>query len=81
LTDQVKEDEIDRACNTHGREEECIPVLVGKPGGKRPLGRLKLRCKDNIKMDLKEIERWVWTGFIWPRMVSCSGLFVNLRVS
>ena len=30
-------------------------VLVGKPEGKRPLGRLRRRWKDNIKMDLKEV--------------------------
>jgi hypothetical protein len=30
-------------------------VLVGKPDGKRPLGRLRRKCKDNIKMDLLEV--------------------------
>jgi len=30
--------------------------LVGKPEGKRPLGRLKCRWEDNIKMDLQEVE-------------------------
>ena len=30
-------------------------VLVGKPEGKRPLGRPKLRWEDNIKMDLQEV--------------------------
>jgi hypothetical protein len=30
-------------------------VLVGKPEGKRPLGRLRLRWKDNIKRDLQEV--------------------------
>ena len=29
-------------------------VLVGKPEGKRPLGRLRHKWEDNIKMDLKE---------------------------
>jgi hypothetical protein len=29
-------------------------VLAGKPEGKRPLGRPRHRCEDNIKMDLKE---------------------------
>ena len=29
-------------------------VLVGKPEGKRPLGRPRHRRKDNIKMDLRE---------------------------
>jgi hypothetical protein len=30
-------------------------ILVGKPEGKRPLGRPKRRRVDNIKMDLREI--------------------------
>jgi hypothetical protein len=29
-------------------------VLMGKPEGKRPLGRLRCRLKDNIKMNLRE---------------------------
>ena len=31
-------------------------VLVGKAGGKRPLGRPRRRWEDNIKMDLQEVE-------------------------
>jgi hypothetical protein len=31
-------------------------VLVGKPEGKRPLGRPRCRWEDNIKMDLQEVE-------------------------
>jgi hypothetical protein len=30
-------------------------VLVGKPEGKAPLGRLRTRWEDNIKMDLQEV--------------------------
>jgi len=30
-------------------------ILVGKPEGKRPLGRPKRRWEDNIKMDLQEV--------------------------
>ena len=30
-------------------------VLVGKPEGKRPMGRPRRRCEDNIKMDLQEV--------------------------
>jgi len=30
-------------------------VLVGKPEGRRPLGRPKRRWEDNIKMDLQEV--------------------------
>ena len=32
-------------------------VMVGKPEGKRPLGRPRRRCEDNIKMDLEEVGR------------------------
>jgi hypothetical protein len=30
-------------------------ILVGKSGGKRPLGRPRRRWEDNIKMDLQEV--------------------------
>ena len=38
-------------------EEETVVyrVLVGKPEGKRPLGRSKRRWEDNINMDLQEV--------------------------
>jgi hypothetical protein len=37
-------------------------VLVGKSEGKRPLGRLRCRWEDNIKMDFQEVGCGVWTG-------------------
>jgi hypothetical protein len=30
-------------------------ILIGKPEGKKPLGRQRRRCVDNIKIDLREI--------------------------
>jgi len=41
-------------------------VLVGKPEGKRPLGRPRRRWEDNIKKDLQEWEGVVRTG--WSRL-------------
>ena len=38
-----------------GEERVVYRVLVGKPGGKRPLGRPSHRWGDNIKMDLQEV--------------------------
>jgi hypothetical protein len=38
-----------------GKQERCTTVSVGKPGGKRPLGRPNCGWEDNIKMDHKEI--------------------------
>jgi hypothetical protein len=55
--DQVKEDEVGKPCSTNKVEEKCITILVGKPEGKRPLGRPRFSWVDNIKTDLREI-RW-----------------------
>jgi hypothetical protein len=38
-----------------GEKRNVYRLLVGKPEGKRPLGRLRSRWIDNIKMDLLEI--------------------------
>jgi hypothetical protein len=46
---------MDRACSPNGTKRTAYRILVGKPEGKRPLGRLRRRWVDNIKMDLREI--------------------------
>jgi hypothetical protein len=38
---------------------------VGKPEEKRPLGRPRCRCMDNIRMDLSEVG---WGDVVWPRI-------------
>ena len=38
-----------------GEERGVYRVVVGKPEGKRPLGRPRRRWEDNIKMDLQEV--------------------------
>ena len=38
-----------------GEDRVVHRILVGKPEGKRPLGRPRRRCEDNIKMDLQEV--------------------------
>ena len=38
-----------------GERRSVYRVLVGKPEGKRPLGRPRIRWEDNIKMDLQEV--------------------------
>jgi hypothetical protein len=49
-----------------GEKRNAYRILLGKPQGKRPLGRQRRRSVDNIKIDLREIERdgIVWTGSI-----------------
>jgi len=43
------------ARSTYGERRCVYRVLVGKPEGKRPLGRPRRRWEDNIKMDLQEV--------------------------
>ena len=54
-----------------GEDRGVHRVLVGKPGGKRPLKRPRRRWEDNIKMDLlRKLEGVVWTGWSWLRIGS-----------
>jgi hypothetical protein len=46
-----------RACSTNGEDINAYRILVGKPEGKRPLGRPRRRWEDNIKMCLREITK------------------------
>jgi hypothetical protein len=57
-----------------GEERKMYKVLVGKPEGKRPLGRPRRRWEDGIRMDLREIGLGVWTGFDWLRTGTGGGL-------
>jgi len=65
-------------------ERGVYRVLVGKPEGKRPLGRPRRRWVDNIRMDLQKVG-WGhvdWTGLAqdrdkWRMLVSA---VMNLRV-
>jgi hypothetical protein len=45
-----------------GEKRNAYGILVGKPEGKRPLGRPRRRWVDNIKMDLRAIG---WGGMDW----------------
>jgi len=67
-----------------GEERGVYRVLMGKPEGKRPLGRPRRRWVDNIRMDLEEVEYGYmdWIGLAqdrdrWRTLVSA---VMNLRV-
>jgi hypothetical protein len=72
--DLVKKSEMGRACRTYKGEERCMQGLGGKPEGRRPIGRLRNRWGDSIKMDLQEVEWGVWNGLMWLRIGVCSRL-------
>ena len=67
-----------------GEERGVYRVLVGKPEGRRPLGRPRRRWVDNIRMDLQEVGCGYmdWIGLAqdrdrWRTLVSA---IMNLRV-
>jgi hypothetical protein len=67
-----------------GEERGVYKVLVGKPEGKRPLGRPRRRWEDNIRMDLQEVGcgSMDWIGLAqdrdrWRALVNA---VMNLRV-
>jgi hypothetical protein len=72
------------ACSAYGVRRGIYRVFVGKPEGKRPLGRPRRRWEDDIKMDLQEVEcgRTDWIELIqdrdsWRALVN---EVMNLRV-
>jgi hypothetical protein len=50
------------ACSANGAKRNAYRILVGKPEGKRPLGRPRGRWANNTKMGLREIG---WGGMDW----------------
>jgi hypothetical protein len=67
-----------------GEKRNVYRLLVGKPEGKRPLGRPRRRWKSNIKMDLLKIGLNIldWIGlaqnrYRWRALVNS---VMNLRV-
>jgi hypothetical protein len=57
-----------------GENRNAYRILVGKPEGKRPIGRPRHRRVNSFKMDLRERE---WTGSIWLRIGISAGLLLT----
>jgi hypothetical protein len=53
------------ACSKYGERRGAYRVLVGKPEGKRQLGRPRRRWEDNIMTDLQDFGWEAWTVLIW----------------
>jgi hypothetical protein len=71
-------------CTGHAAHMGEGRVLVGRPVGKRPLGRPTCRWEDNIKIDLREIgidgENWIQLAQDRVQWRVCVNTVMNLRV-
>jgi hypothetical protein len=67
-----------------GERRGVYMILVGKPEGKRPLGRSRHRWDDNINMDLQEVGYggmdWIDVAQDRERWWSLVNVVMNLRV-
>ena len=67
-----------------GERRVVFRVLVGKPEGKRPLGRTRRRWEDNIKMDFQEVGcggiDWIELAQDRDRWQALVNAVMNLRV-
>ena len=73
-----------RECSTYGKRRGVYRALVGKPEGKRPLGRPRLRWEDNIKMYLQAVGcggmDWIEVAEDRDRWRTLVNAVMNLRV-
>jgi hypothetical protein len=71
-------------CSTKGEKRNVYRLLVGKPEGKRPLGRPKRRWVDNTRLDLGEVGLgdvdWIGLAKDRNRWRAVVNSVLNLRV-
>ena len=73
MGDKIEKNEMGWVCGAYGLGEGVYRVLVGKPEGKRPLGRPR---RDGWIILGRISRRWdvgIWTGLGWPRIEEGGG--------
>jgi hypothetical protein len=70
----MKEEDIDKACSTHGKYEKCITNFGRKPEGKNHLEDLDIEGRIKSKWILEKQGGNLWSESIWLRTETRSGL-------
>jgi hypothetical protein len=68
---------MSRACSTNGAKRNAYRILVGKPEGKRPLGKPRRRWVNYIKMNLRDMMGWYGLGQSGLVLRASGGALVN----
>jgi hypothetical protein len=73
-----------KACSTNGPKRNSCKILVEKPGGNKPLGGLRCRWVDNIKIYYRETAwndiDWIWLAQDRDQCRALVNTIMNLRV-
>jgi hypothetical protein len=82
--DQIEKKKMGWACSTYEESRYVYKILVGNPEGKRLFGKHWRRWKDNINMDLQEVESegmdWIELTQDMERWRALVNAVMNLRV-
>ena len=82
-SDIIEKNEMGWTCGAYGWGEGVYRVSLGKPEGRRPLGRPRRRWVDNIRMDLQEVGcgymDWIGLAQDRDRLRTLVGAVMNLR--
>jgi len=70
LSNKIEKNEIGGACSKYGERVCLYRDMVGKPEGKKPHRRPKLRWKYNIKWILRKWDVGAWTGLVFLRIAT-----------
>ena len=61
------------ACSAYGARRGVYRLLVGKPEGKRPLGKHRRKWEDNIRRIFRKKNVRAWTGLSWLEIGTSGG--------